>query len=150
MRLRTLLILIIFFGGIAGGSGMATTGQQATVELTGSVPLSILEVCCVQTTPTHALIVWSTNGPSSSHVLYDTRYHADIEDYRYHVAVNILNPVADHGVWIGWLRPSTTYHYRVVSEMEGLPAAVSDDHTFRTKPRSWWPFPWFCLGGAAV
>ncbi|MCE5200425.1 MAG: hypothetical protein ABFD54_01155 [Armatimonadota bacterium] len=74
---------------------------------------------------TTATIKWTTSNKSTSRVEYGF-------DTNYPLHVDSSEKVMDHTILLENLVPSRTYHYRVISTLDGVPDAVSGDRTFTT------------------
>lgn len=112
----------------------AVASNSGTVTVTGTVPLIIYDVQSSGITTSTAIISWKTNGPATSQVFYDTKFHANVTGYAYHSSLDNA-PVMQHSVTLSGLSPSTTYHYRAKSTAligSANFVAVSADFTFKT------------------
>jgi len=109
----------------------------ANVVCTVSVALPISDVSATRISHNHATICWSTDGKTTSQVLYDTFSHDSIADYTYYTGERKAL-VEKHKVTLNKLSPSTTYYYRVRSTAGGA-EFVSDEYTFTTlpSPKGW-------------
>ena len=97
-------------------------------------------------------LVWETDHPATSRVIYDTVSHltlGEAPNYGYafsSVETDINSPVASHSVVISGLTAGTQYFYRVVSV--GSPVSVGGEGTLTTnEPPAPEPNP--SAGGAA-
>jgi hypothetical protein len=107
-------------------------GTMNTINVKASIPLSIYDVFTSKISYNFATINWKTNGPASSQIYYDTVPHAEYTDYKEVVTKDVKKPVSSHDVKLTSLNDGTTYHYRIVSKMNNIAAAVSEDYSFIT------------------
>ena len=113
----------------------------ANVVCTVSVTLTISNVSATRISHNRATIYWSTDGKTTSQVLYDTVSHDSIADYACYTNQRKAL-VEEHKVALNKLSPSTIYYYRVRSTA-GEAEFVSDEYTFTTLPlpggrSAWW------------
>lgn len=106
-------------GGGGGGGGRRDTDPPR---------ISDIGLCYEEVTETTANICWKTNEKSSSQV----EYWASPSEF------STLDEtlVTEHHVELTGLTPSTTYHYRTMSEDAAGNLAISDVQTFTTKGKA--------------
>jgi len=118
--------------------------EGETTEITGVVPLLVSEVALSAITPSMAKISWTTNGGSTSQVIYDTIPHDDPDEYSLSTPVR-QDLISVHRVTLSGLVAGRTYHFRVISTVENM-MAVSDDLSFTTRTRGRspkWNWDWW-------
>ncbi|PVV85220.1 hypothetical protein DD509_02795 [Dehalogenimonas alkenigignens] len=109
---------------------------QDTVVTGETAPLTITDVTANNITTSAATITWETNSNTTSQVFFDTILHPDVADYRFATTLD-TNHVTMHTVSLNGLTSSTTYHYRVKSDLPDTTLSViSDDYTFTTTQAS--------------
>ncbi|HEX9757357.1 MAG TPA: fibronectin type III domain-containing protein [Nitrospiria bacterium] len=94
--------------------------------ISDNAPPVISSIAVPSISNSNAVITWTTNESATSQVDYGTT-----TSYGSSSALN-LNPVTNHSRTLNNLDPSTTYHYRVVSEDASGNIAISADNTFTT------------------
>lgn len=103
----------------------ATT--SITLNITGSSSedeLVISNIRVTNITQTGVTILWDTNLPANSRVIYDTVSHPDISgasapNYGYAASTSTTDndpKVTSHSVTLSGLNPGTRYYFRVISE----------------------------------
>ena len=111
--------------------------HTATANIKVDPPPQILDEMVNAPSETGATIVWNTNHPSTSRVIYGTVSHpilGDAPNYGYAnstVEKDDSLKVTSHTVTITGLTAGTTYYYRAVSH--GSPEAVGVEKSFTTK-----------------
>lgn len=89
----------------------------------------------VNVTTSSITLIWDTNEPATSRVIYDTVSHGSdgtAPNYGYAFStIEDSNKVTSHSVTITGLSPGTTYYFRTVSH--GSPESVSPEITGLTK-----------------
>ena len=79
---------------------------------------------------TGATISWTTNGNSTSEVLYDTSSHTAFTEYAFTSAFD-STMVSDHSVTLSDLSVQQTYYFRVKSVVDKL-TVISSENSFTT------------------
>ena len=111
--------------------------NTATVNIKVDPPPQISDEMVNAPSETGATIVWNTNHPSTSRVIYETVSHpilGDAPNYGYAnstVEKDDSPKVTSHTVTITGLTAGTTYYYRAVSH--GSPEVVGAEKSFTTK-----------------
>jgi hypothetical protein len=90
-----------------------------------TAPPVIKNVSTLSETDTSAVISWTTNEPSSSHVDYGTTIE-------YGLTATSDELTSAHSITLSGLEPNAAYHYRVKSKDEAGNEAYSGDNTFFT------------------
>jgi len=90
-----------------------------------TAPPVIKNVSTSSETDTSAVITWTTNEPSSSHVDYGTTIE-------YGLTATSDELTAAHSITLSGLEPNTAYHYRVKSKDKAGNEASSTDNTLFT------------------
>ncbi len=112
-------------------------GNTATVNITIDTPPLISSETVNAPSETGVTIVWNTDHPSTSRVIYETISHptlGDAPNYGYAnstVEKDDSPKVTSHTVTITGLTAGTTYYYRAVSH--GSPEVVGSEKSFTTK-----------------
>jgi hypothetical protein len=120
---------------------MSLLPVEAQTVVYGQVPLSITTVTVERIGPREAAISWTTNGPSTSQVIYDTRHRQTTKNYEFDTDVD-TTLVTRHSVVLRGLDSHQKYYFRVRSK-DGDLIAVSKEASFRTlKAPSHWRFEW--------
>ena len=116
----SLISLVFIMGGVATG---CTSNNASNLNQTSSAPTSVTErvnsdtvasdisnIKVTSVTDTEAIITWTTSKPSSSQVYLGKSipYNAYTK-----VAKTLVN---SHSVKLTYLKPSTLYHFKVVSQ----------------------------------
>jgi peptidoglycan/xylan/chitin deacetylase (PgdA/CDA1 family) len=89
---------------------------------------------------TKATIMWTTDDPATSRVVYDTVPHSALDtapNYGYAnstVEADVSPKVTSHSVSLTGLKKGTTYYYRVISH--GSPESAGKEISFKTKKSS--------------
>ncbi|MFA6275089.1 MAG: fibronectin type III domain-containing protein, partial [Candidatus Paceibacterota bacterium] len=91
-------------------------------ETTTELKISNIQVTNI--TQTGATILWETNLPANSRVVYDIISHSDISNasapnYGYALSTSTTDnspKVTSHSVSLSGLNPGTRYYFRVISE----------------------------------
>lgn len=95
-------------------------------------PVVFDEIKVLAVTPSSAVISWKTSRPSDTAIDYglDSNYK-----FFYKKAGSDISPLTEHQVDIGFLMPSTTYHFSVTSKEPGSRYIYkSGDYAFTTSP----------------
>lgn len=112
-------------------------GNTATVNITIDPPPQISSESVNAPSETGATIVWNTDHPSTSRVIFETVSHPTLGDAPNYGYANSTEEkdgspkVSSHTVIITGLTAGTTYFYRVVSH--GSPEVVGSEKSFTTK-----------------
>ena len=104
-----------------------TANKSITLNITGSGSADDLEITNIRVTnitQTGVTILWDTNLPANSRVIYDTVSHSDISgasapNYGYAASTPTTDndpKVTSHSVTLSGLNPGTRYYFRVISE----------------------------------
>lgn len=104
-----------------------TANKSITLNITGSGSTDDLEISNIRVTnitQTGVTILWDTNLPANSRVIYDTVSHPDISgasapNYGYAASTPTTDndpKVTSHSVTLSGLNPGTRYYFRVISE----------------------------------
>jgi hypothetical protein len=111
--------------------------NTATINITIDPPPLISSESVNAPSETGVTIVWNTDHPSTSRVIYETVSHPTLSDapnYGYAnstVEKDDSPKVTSHTVTITGLTAGTTYYYRAVSH--GSPEVVGEEKSFTTK-----------------
>ncbi|KKT55599.1 MAG: VCBS repeat-containing protein [Microgenomates group bacterium GW2011_GWC1_44_23] len=112
-------------------------GNTATVNISIDTPPLISSEAVNAPSETGVTIVWNTDHPSTSRVIYETISHPTLGDapnygYAHSTVEKDDSPkVTSHAVTITGLTAGTTYYYRAVSH--GSPEVVGSEKSFTTK-----------------
>lgn len=112
-------------------------GNTATVNITIDPPPQISSESVNAPSETGATIVWNTDHPSTSRVIFETISHltlGDAPNYGYANSTeekDVSLKVTSHAVTITGLTAGTTYFYRAISH--GSPEVVGSENSFTTK-----------------
>ncbi len=105
--------------------GNIATSADYTFTTLPVAALIISNVTSTGITDISSFIIWDTNRPATSKVLYGTT-----------PALGMWNTaggyVSNHNVWLSSLTPNTLYYYQVTSMDAGGNSATSSIYTFRT------------------
>ncbi|MEM3738881.1 MAG: fibronectin type III domain-containing protein [Thermoplasmata archaeon] len=109
----------------AYGNTAVSQDYNFTTASNDTTPPKISNVTVVNITSTSAVVMWTTDEPSSSIVEYGTTTS-------YGQTATGANGVISHSVQLSGLTASTTYHFRVKSADVNGNTATSSDYTFTT------------------
>ncbi|MCX8173466.1 MAG: fibronectin type III domain-containing protein [Thermoplasmata archaeon] len=109
----------------AYGNTAVSQDYNFTTASNDTTPPQISNVTVVNITASSAVVMWTTDEPSSSVVEYGTTTS-------YGQTATGANGVISHSVQLSGLTSSTLYHFRVKSADANGNAAISSDYTFTT------------------
>jgi len=116
------------YGSQSGGCSV-TAGQMSTVDFDyPASSVNITNIAVTNETSSGATIVWTTDAPATSKVLYGTDRTCSLS------TVEDTALVTSHSVTLTGLSPLTPYYYRVYSKNPAAPVAISPVYALVTGP----------------